>query len=131
MSGYATYKTIGKKENENENENLQQNLVIEINSAEDRINACKNYPAVIIDYYTNWCIPCKRAIIPYRKLAEKYKESGILFMKEDAEKDFTNRPNVSAVPSFHFYLNGKLQEELTCSGGNMDDIEINIQKLKK
>jgi thioredoxin 1 len=131
---YAKYETIGKdkdKKTEQEKDIQSSNLkkVHDISSLQERETAIKNYPVVIIDYYTNWCGPCKQCAPKYAELAEKYEKKGILFLKENAESGFKTPVKIRGVPCFHFYIQGKFIEELTVTGADIEEIEKNILKL--
>ncbi|KAF2012791.1 thioredoxin-domain-containing protein [Aaosphaeria arxii CBS 175.79] len=66
--------------------------------------------SVVVDFYADWCPPC-RAIAPiFSKLADEHATKGKLaFAKVNVDhvKDVAKRYDVSAMPSFLFFKNGK------------------------
>lgn len=65
---------------------------------------------MVVDFYADWCPPC-RAIAPiFSKLADDHASSGRLaFAKVNVDKvnNVAKRFNVSAMPTFVVFQNGK------------------------
>ena len=65
---------------------------------------------VVVDFYADWCPPC-RAIAPvFSELAEKHASEGALaFVKLNVDHvtDVASRYSVSAMPTFMFFENGE------------------------
>ncbi|KAH8807936.1 thioredoxin-like protein [Xylogone sp. PMI_703] len=65
--------------------------------------------SVVVDFYADWCPPC-RAIAPvFSELADKHASKGHLaFAKVNVDhvNDVAGRYNVSAMPTFMFFQNG-------------------------
>ncbi|KUI69486.1 Thioredoxin-like protein [Cytospora mali] len=70
----------------------------------------KSTTNVVVDFYADWCPPC-RAIAPiFSKLADKYAIEGHLAFAKinvDHVHDVSVRYGVSAMPTFMFFENGK------------------------
>lgn len=64
---------------------------------------------IIIDFYANWCGPCKNIAPFIKELSEKEEYSDILFFKINIEKldDLADGEGVSSLPTFLFYKNNK------------------------
>lgn len=64
---------------------------------------------VVVDFYADWCPPC-RAIAPiFSKLADSHSSNGRLaFVKVNVDHvdDVAGRYNVSAMPTFVFFQDG-------------------------
>ncbi|KAK2606218.1 hypothetical protein QQS21_003389 [Conoideocrella luteorostrata] len=64
---------------------------------------------VVVDFYADWCPPC-RAIAPiFSKLADSHsKRTQLAFAKVNVDhvKNIAQRYNVSAMPTFMFFENG-------------------------
>lgn len=64
---------------------------------------------MVVDFYADWCPPC-RAIAPiFSKLADQHASQGRLaFAKVNVDhvKDIASRFNISAMPTFLFIQNG-------------------------
>lgn len=69
----------------------------------------KSTTNVVVDFYADWCPPC-RAIAPvFSKLADENSAKGRLaFAKVNVDhvKDVAGRYSVSAMPTFVFFQNG-------------------------
>ncbi|RGP81102.1 thioredoxin [Fusarium longipes] len=64
---------------------------------------------VVVDFYANWCPPC-RAIAPvFSSLADKHASTGHLAFAKvntDEVKDVSAKYGVSALPTFMFFTDG-------------------------
>ena len=124
---YATYKEIGVDKNNQEVINYQ---VPVIQTLEERIEKIKQYPVVVVYYYTDWCGPCKMVAPKFAKLAQDYVQRGVLLVKENAENDIGSYPeNIRGVPCFHFYKEGQYLPEHKVTGAGIEQVDENIKKL--
>ena len=85
---------------------------------------------VIIDFYANWCGPCKRIKPIFGSLAEQYKDS-ILFceVNVDVSQDLVANIGVNAMPTFILYENGKEFERI--QGANETKVKEALGRLNK
>ena len=124
---YVTYKQIGVDKNNQEVINYQ---VPVIQTLEERIEKIKQYPVVVVYYYTDWCGPCKMVAPKFAKLAQNYLQQGVLLVKENAENDIGSYPeNIRGVPCFHFYKEGQYLPEHKVTGAGIEQVDENIKKL--
>ena len=67
---------------------------------------------VVVDYYAVWCGPCKK-ISPFIEELEK-ENPNVLFLKVDVDQsqDISHDRCISSMPTFHFFRDGNLLEEL-------------------
>ena len=75
---------------------------------------------------------CKEIKDEYNEMAKKYNiENVCVLAKEDAEKTDMASLDVAvkSVPTFHFYVNGKLQKDLTIKGANINRVNATIDVL--
>lgn len=96
------------------------------NSFDDFI---RKYPLSVVDFYADWCQPCKVMYPRMRKLSKAYKGKvafGRVNVQE--EKNLAKKFKVVGVPTFIFFSYGKklLSISGTRSVGNMKEI---IEKL--
>lgn len=83
---------------------------------------------VVVDFYAQWCGPCKRISPQIEELSKKH--SDILFVKVDVDvsEDIAEEYNISSLPTFMFFLNGKeVAEQVT--GASIDAVKKNVEKL--
>ena len=83
---------------------------------------------IVIDYYTNWCGPCKQLMPQMLILEQNY--PNVIFVKANIEevKDFATQHNVKALPTIKFVKNSKLLAEI--NGANTIAIKQNIEKYQ-
>ena len=75
---------------------------------------------VIVYIYGTWCNPCSAITGLYNSLVEKYQRPGLcMLIKEDVDKKLTE--NIHNVPTFQFYIDGRLQGSIVGSD-NLEDI---------
>lgn len=144
---YATFKSLGNTEQSSQKQqsNTQQNKanigsshvpnksmsdsrIINITSQEHKEDLIKNNMLCIVYIYGNFCNPCKIVAPKFSELSTKYQIPRVVFTKEDSDLNLTP---VGAVPCFMFYKAGKLITDATIMGGNIRQVEDNIQKLLK
>ncbi len=69
---------------------------------------------ILVDFYAEWCGPCRNLSPVIDKLAEKYEE--IIIVKVDVDKNGelgrTSPYNVKGIPNLFFIKNGEVKERL-------------------
>lgn len=81
---------------------------------------------VVIDFYADWCGPCKKIAPIFVELSEKYPD--IVFLKVDAEVgELAEAFDVNALPTFLFLKNGNIITRL--QGANVDALKNELNKL--
>lgn len=96
-------------------------------------NAIMSNKVCVIDMYASWCGPCKAIYNDYNILAKKLNNRGRLILcKENVEKNLMNIGNhmqVSSVPCFLFFVDGKFRQEYTVSGADLLAVENHINEI--
>ena len=63
---------------------------------------------VVVDFYTDWCAPCKHMAPIMEELAREYsKEVVFLSVNADNEQELVKRYNIKSVPDIRVFVNGK------------------------
>jgi thioredoxin 1 len=62
---------------------------------------------VVLDFYANWCGPCKRIAPAFEELAGTFKNFTFLKVDVDESPDLTELYGVNAMPTFLFLVDGK------------------------
>ncbi|MDD5639974.1 MAG: thioredoxin [Candidatus Pacebacteria bacterium] len=95
-----------------------------INDNEFKTVVEKSEKPVVIDFFTNWCPPCKMLGPVMEKIAEEYKDK-IEFIKMDLDEcpNTGNTFAVDRIPTVIFLSNGKPKSSFV---GFKEEAEIKI-----
>ena len=78
----------------------------------------KNKLPVMVDFYAQWCGPCKLAGPVVDKLAETYKDKLVVGKVDvDANKTIPAKYGVMSIPTVIFFKDGKEVERMSGFGG--------------
>jgi len=67
---------------------------------------------VIVDFFANWCGPCKRIAPEIEKLAQKHSSAVFLKVNVDKLMLIAERYEIRAMPTFLFFKNGKKVDDV-------------------
>jgi len=78
-------------------------MIIEINkdNFEEKVN---NKEKVLVDFYANWCSPCKMIRPTLEQLANDY---NIMSIDIDENEELADKYNVSSIPCLVIFKDGK------------------------
>jgi len=87
-----------------------------------------NKGLVFIDFYADWCIPCKIMNPILNEMSKKFKEK-ITFGKINIEEnlDIIQKFNIHSIPNFILFKDGKIIDQFI---GSMNEEELE-NRLKK
>lgn len=73
----------------------------------------KNNKKVVVDFWANWCMPCRMVAPIFENLAKKYK-GDIVFAKinVDEEPDIASKYGIMSIPNFIIFKNGEKVGEI-------------------
>ena len=100
--------------------------MVKILSKLDEISQDKK---VIIDFFAEWCGPCKKIAPKYIELSEKYSDIEFCKCDVDESSELSEQFEVNALPSFVFLLNGKVVNKL--EGVDIEGLKEMIEDLNK
>lgn len=80
---------------------------------------------VVVDFFATWCGPCVRISPKFEELSNQFPSAA--FIKVDVDKcpDISGAAGVSAMPTFHFLLNGSKVDAMT--GGDPSQLEAKVR----
>ncbi len=102
---------------------------MELKFTEDNFEAevLKSDKAVLVDFYADWCGPCKMMAPIVEKLAEEYEGQAVIGkLNVDDEPFVSRRYRVLSIPTLMFFKDGKEAGRIV---GAVDKMEIEA-KLK-
>ena len=86
---------------------------------------------ILVDFYADWCGPCKQLTPELEKLEKNV--DNMLFLKINVDNEDCSEIcklyDISSLPSIIFLKNKVEQKDLRVIGNNIDSIKDNIEKL--
>ena len=83
--------------------------------------------AVVIDFFANWCGPCKRVAPLFEKLAETTENVTFLKVDVDESAELVDSFSIHAMPTFVFLKNGKIVKKV--EGADIKELESGFSLL--
>lgn len=69
---------------------------------------------VVVDFWADWCGPCKALGPVINKLAEEYKEKlKIVKLNVDQNKNTAGKYGIQGIPTLLFFKNGEVEKKIT------------------
>ena len=99
-------------------------MVRELKSVEEFNEVTGGEGLVMVDFYADWCGPCKMIAPKIDEYAEKY--SSVTFVKVNIDQ-VQAAPDISSIPTFRFYKGGKQVAEVV--GANPAVLEAKISEM--
>jgi len=84
---------------------------------------------VIVDFYADWCGPCKQIAPFFKELALRYPQLKFAKVNVDTCTETRNKYSISAMPTFLVLINGQKMDSL--SGANREGLEAMAKKLSE
>lgn len=104
-------------------------MVNNITTKEDFDSAIQANKLVVVDFFATWCGPCKTIAPELVKLSKTYENADFLKVDVDELAQVAEKAEVTAMPTFVLYKNGKSIE--TVVGANPKALEAAIEKHYK
>ena len=97
-------------------------MVDAVNSKNFEAEVLKSNTPVLVDFYADWCPPCKALSPTLDNLAAELKgQLRIVKVNVDESRDLAAKFNIRSIPTMHLYNNGALLGE---QRGNMPQQSI-------
>ena len=101
MIKIATYDRL---DIEREDDNMSN--VLHLNT-EEFLNTLKDHDVVFVDFYANWCGPCKMLAPSIEKLADEHKDVKVVKIDVDQEERLAYEYGVQSIPTLITFKNGQ------------------------
>merc|ERR1719217_641937 len=105
-----------------------------INSKEELVaaleSAAKEKKAAVVDFYADWCGPCKQIAPDYARLSEEgaYKRAIFLKVNVDKARDAMQYAEVECMPTFKVYAKGTKDAPETVEGADMKQVKAALDQ---
>lgn len=86
--------------------------IINVNQENFEKQVLNNENPVLVDFWANWCGPCKAMEQILEKLAQSNPNLQIAKVNIDQEHDLTVRYRVMSIPMMLIFVDGKIVEQL-------------------
>lgn len=99
-----------------------------IKSNEDFVDFIKGVDIAVLDFYAQWCGPCKKIAPKLDALANEFRH--VAFAKVDvvdADYEFVNRFYVTALPTFVFIRRGKIVDRV--EGADINSVKFKLENM--
>ena len=83
---------------------------------------------VVVDFYAEWCGPCKKLAPTYEQLAAKAKPDKVVMYKVDVDnaRELAAARGVKSMPTIQFYRNGEKVHQIV--GGDIAALKAEVAK---
>ncbi|KXS18803.1 thioredoxin [Gonapodya prolifera JEL478] len=106
-------------------------MVVQLVQSEDEWEAVLRKGPVAVDFFAQWCGPCKMISPIFEKLSQDAKYKNIQFVKVDVDEleGVAAKQEISAMPTFLIFKNGTRIGEMV--GASADGLVEMLNYLKQ
>jgi thioredoxin 1 len=90
---------------------VQETPVIELNSSNFDDALLKN-KLVLVDFWAEWCGPCKSMHPIFSRMAKKYSHVRFARVNVDDSQNIATKFNVQSIPTFIMFNDGKVVQQM-------------------
>lgn len=83
-------------------------MIISIDKNNFEVEVLKNKGIVLVDFYAQWCGPCKMTGPIIEKLAEEVKNVKFVKVDVDQNQELTSQYQVFSIPTFLIFKDGQV-----------------------
>ena len=95
---------------------VQETPVIELNSSNFDDALLKN-KLVLVDFWAEWCGPCKSMHPIFSRMAKKYSHVRFARVNIDDSQNIATKFNVQSIPTFIMFNDGKVVQQMVGAVG--------------
>ena len=103
-------------------------MVKQVSAATFEADVLKNAKPVLVDFYADWCGPCKMTAPVLDKLSEAQDAVEIVKINVDENPEIAQKYDVMSIPMFAFIKNGELVES-TVGAQSKSKLQSIIEKV--
>jgi thioredoxin 1 len=81
----------------------------------------------IVDFFADWCGPCKRIAPAFSQLGEQFPTVSFLKVNVDESESMANEFSVNALPTFLFFKNGNVVHKI--EGADLKEVVSKLSEL--
>ena len=101
---------------QNQNEIVSKTPVVELSSQDFDQEKEKN-ELLLVDFWAEWCGPCKSMHPIFTRMAKKYKSVRFARVNVDNSQDIATRYGVQSIPTFIMFKNGEVANTMVGAVG--------------
>ena len=91
----------------------QKIMTTSVNSETFSSEVLEQTKLVLVDFWAEWCGPCKQIAPTLEELAEKYSENlSVCKVDVDSNRELALQYNVRSIPSLMIFKNGEMVDSL-------------------
>ena len=92
---------------------LQKIMTISVNKETFSKEVLEQSKLVLVDFWAEWCGPCKQIAPTLEELADKYSENlSVCKVDVDTNRELALQYNVRSIPSLMIFKNGEMADSL-------------------
>jgi len=101
-------------------------MIKDINSKDFENEVLNNKDLVVVDFWANWCGPCKMMAPVLESVSEELKEVNFVKIDVDQNGALADKYEILSIPTLLIFKEGKLLDKLV----GFTPKEVLIQKIK-
>ena len=101
---------------QNINNILNETPVMELTSQNFNQEIANN-DLLLVDFWAEWCVPCKSMHPIFTRMAKKYKQVRFARVNVDNAQDIAMRYGVQSIPTFIMFKNGEIANQMVGAVG--------------
>jgi thioredoxin 1 len=99
-----------------EQNNRKKSPVMDLDSSNFH-DAISNNNLVLVDFWAEWCGPCKSMHPIFSRMAKKYDHVRFARVNVDNSQDVARKFNVQSIPTFIMFKNGQIVQQMVGAVG--------------